>query len=74
MFTKWFISKLRSRDSFGHEFNLSYKGNESHNSVCGGIVTLMVQALTMVLVYSAVKELILMEDPTIQSFTIPLSD
>ena len=59
----WFTRFLRNRDSFGHSITLVYKGRDTYNSVVGGILTLLVQALTLVMVIQAVQELFLMQDP-----------
>ena len=64
---------LRNRDSFGHAVQLIYKGNETYNSLFGGIVTLMVQALTLIMVIQAVTELASMEDPLIINYPKPLT-
>ena len=64
---------LRKRDSFGHAVQLIYKGNETYNSLFGGIVTLMVQALTLIMVIQAVTELASMEDPLIINYPKPLT-
>ena len=51
---------LRNRDSFGHTVSLEYKGRDKYNSVVGGILTLLMQGLTLVLVIQAVMEIFLM--------------
>ena len=43
-------SLLRNRDSFGHTINLVYKQNGTYNTVIGGIFTLFVQGLTLVMI------------------------
>ena len=69
----WFTRFMLNRDSFGHEMKLEYKQRETYNSVFGGILTLLVQGLTLAMVIQAIKELALMEDPLITNFTKPVN-
>ena len=64
---------LRNRDSFGHAVQLIYKGNKTYNSIFGGIITLMIQTLTLIMVIQAVTELASMEDPLIINYPKPLT-
>ena len=50
---------------------LEYKYRETYNSIFGGILTLLMKGLTMAMIYQAVMELALMEDPLITNFTKP---
>ena len=56
----FFARFLRNRDFFGHSFNLVYKKRDTYDSVIGGILTLLVQVLTLILVIQALQELALM--------------
>ena len=67
----WFTRFMLNRDSFGHEMKLEYKQRETYNSVFGGILTLLMQGITLIMVFQAVKELALMEEPLITNFTKP---
>ena len=68
-----FASFLRGRDSFGHTVKLVYRGSETYNSVIGGIMTLLVKALTLVLIIQAFEELFFMKDPLITNYHKPLT-
>ena len=48
-------------------------GKDLHTSVLGGILTLMVQALTASLMLGALREMFLMENPKIHNYAKPLS-
>ena len=69
----WLSRFLRGRDSFGHPVQVLFKGRETYNSVLGGFCTLLLQLLTAVMIYKAIEEVLLMNDPTITSFTKPLT-
>ena len=60
-----FARFLRDRDSFGHSVQLVYRGSKTYKSVIGGIVTLLVNAMTLILVIQACAELFLMKDPLV---------
>ena len=49
----WLTRLLRDRDSFGHPVQVAYKGQEKHNSILGGIMTLIVKGITLVLIFNA---------------------
>ena len=51
---------LINRDIFGHSLNLVYKGHDAHNSVIGGILTLLVKGLTMTMIFQALLEIAFM--------------
>ena len=71
-----FTRFLRERDSFGHTIQVAYKGKTTHNSVLGGILTLVVKALTLIMLLRAVEELVFMRDPLVlnQTKPIPMAD
>ena len=68
---KWFTRFLMNRDHFGHSMKLEYKERETYNSLFGGIMTLLMQGLTLVMVIQAIIELYSMEDPIIINYTKP---
>ena len=70
---RWFSQFMLNRDSFGEPIQVSYKGRETKDSIIGGILTLFLKGLMMLLVYKAIIELVMMNDPKISSFTKPLS-
>ena len=72
MKTDKFFRFLSNRDLFGHSFQLLYKGDEAYNTVIGGILTLMVQLLTLVMAIRAYEEVVMMNDPRIINYTKPV--
>ena len=63
---------VRSIDLFGHPIKVNYKGQHDYNTLFGGVFSILAYSLTLVLVYRAVKEIIIMEDPELKEFTKPL--
>ena len=68
-----FFKLVRSVDAFGHDIKMNYRGEESYNSLLGGIITMGVYALTLVLVVRAVTEIIYMQDPSLTEYSKPLT-
>lgn len=64
---------LKGLDSFGYPISVNYKGEESYNSVLGGIFSVIVLCFTMIQVVMAVKELYLMEDPELAEYRQPIT-
>ena len=64
---------VRGYDGFGHEIKVNYKGEETYNSAFGGAISLVVYALTLVLIVKSAQELYLMEDPVLAAFTKPIA-
>ena len=70
----WWLQKfLHSRDIFGHRIDIYYKGRERFSTALGGLLTIMTQCLTAVLIYNALYEIIFMEEPEIVSYSKPLT-
>ena len=69
----WLTGAIKSRDTFGHPIDVRYKGRETHNSVTGGILTLMLQIFTGILTITSLIEVFKMNEPKIVSYTKPLS-
>ena len=51
-----FGKALKSRDSFGHRIDVTYKGRETHTSITGGVLTLLVQVFTGFMTLAALTE------------------
>ena len=44
------LSKLvKTMDDFGHPINVTYKGEETHQSIIGGTFSVLVKVLTLIL-------------------------
>ena len=61
-------------DDFGHPIKLTYKGEESHQTTWGGLLTVSMRIMMLFVVYKFVKEMILMEEPTITSVSVPIPE
>ena len=64
---------LKNNDRFGHSVNLSYKGRETYTTVPGGMLSLMVSIMTIIMIYQAIIELIYMNEPIIKNISKPLT-
>ena len=51
---------VRRLDYFGHDIKVNYKGEKTYTSALGGIITVVVYALTLVLIIKSAKEIHLM--------------
>ena len=68
-----FLRILPSLDNFGHSFALTYKGSEAYQTKLGGLCSLLIKVMTLIMFIVTCKSMILMEDPAIASFSRPLS-
>ena len=66
------ISFLLSRDAMGHAFSINYKGNGAFPTLCGAILTMAIQVLTLVQLVKLSTEMTEMSEPNIQSYERPL--
>ena len=64
---------LSSLDDFGHPIRLTYKGEETYQTACGGALSVAVQVITLIMTVIALTEVIEMKDPKITSYARPLS-
>ena len=44
-----FSKLLKQADGFGHPIEVNYKGETSYKTVCGGLLTLVVYIVTMII-------------------------
>ena len=70
---KSFKRLLRSVDTFGHPIKVNYSGEESYKSALGGLMTLLVYSLTIVVVIRAIEEIAEMNEPTLIEYYKPMS-
>ena len=56
---------IKDFDVFGHPISVYYKGEETYQNMLGGILTVLVQILTLILVLNSAKEIWQMNEPTI---------
>ena len=68
-----FVRYLRSLDAFGQDIKVNYKGQEWYNTSAGGVLNILVKSLTLIMMVSAISELIHMRRPTITEFDRDLS-
>ena len=69
-----FRNFLADRDSFGQPLQLVYKGSSTHNTALGGIFSILVNVMTLIMMIRACEELVYMDDPTIINQTKPLTN
>ena len=62
------IKLLRGRDAYGHPIGVNFKGDDHYQTLLGGVLTFVAQALTLVLCVRAVIEIFEMEDPSVTVF------
>mmetsp|Transcript_19717 Transcript_19717/g.26670 ORF Transcript_19717/g.26670 Transcript_19717/m.26670 type:complete len:104 (+) Transcript_19717:9-320(+) len=65
---------LRGIDAFGHKIAVNYKGEESYKSQLGGVLTILVYTLTLILVVKSGEEIVKMADPTLKEYSQPLTN
>lgn len=56
-------------DNFGHPAQLTYKGKQTFQTKLGGLCSIVIKVMTIVMVVIGLKSMMLMEDPEITSFT-----
>ena len=64
---------LVSFDQFGHNFKLSYKGEDTYQTRLGGLCTFILKVITLIMIVVQTKSMIEMDDPKIISYTRPLT-
>ena len=64
---------VRSLDDYGSPIELTYKGKTSHQTFMGGVCSLGVQVLTLIIVVIGVRKVLFMTDPNITSYARPVS-
>ena len=68
-----FFNILRSFDDFGHPMSLTYKGEETFQTSLGGLLSIAVRVLTLIMAIKAAVEVFMMYEPKINSLAKPLS-
>ena len=58
---------IKKRDKFGHQVQFKFDNGNSHNTLCGGLLSICVNIFMLAYVLSNVKKWILMEDDSIQT-------
>ena len=65
---------LKNRDVFGQPIQLAYKGKDTYNTSIGGILTLLMQGLTVAYMITAITELVSMDDPILIDYQQEMSE
>ena len=60
-----FLSFLRGRDMMGHEIKLTYKGNDTHKTMAGAIISIIILVLVAMQLVKLTVDLVDMNDPSI---------
>ena len=61
-------SFVKNLDNFGHRISVSYKGQDSHQTIVGGFMTIIVRVLTAITIVIGLEKVIGMTEPIITSF------
>ena len=64
---------LRKFDDFGYPISLRYKGEKTYQSFVGGVLSLLVSFLTLLIVIFGMRNVLFMRDPKVTSFPRPVS-
>ena len=64
---------LRKFDDYGYPIQVNYKGEATYQSFLGGMLTLLVNVMTLMIVVIGLKKVLLMDDPNITSFPRPVT-
>ena len=67
------VRLVRGRDSFGHPVSVNFKGEEVLQTLPGGIATLMVELLTLVVAISCFSEVVGMHEPRVTTYARTLT-
>lgn len=67
------VDFIRGADSLGHTIKVNYKGKHHFTTICGGLVSLIMQGMMLYLVGESTYEMFFMKNPEIVTFTKPLS-
>ena len=59
---------VKNLDNFGHSISVSYKGQDSHQTIIGGFMTIIVRVLTAITIVIGFEKVIGMTEPIITSF------
>ena len=59
------IAWIKGWDAMGHPITVNFRGNDSHQTLCGAMLTIAVKALTLVFAANALFELLAMKEPSI---------
>ena len=65
---------VRGQDAFGHPISVNYWGEESFNSILGGLLSMGTMIITLVLTVKAGQEIFAMTEPSLAQYNIPMSD
>ena len=65
---------MRSLDAFGYKMRLTYQGAEAYQSWPGGLLSVLVGCLTILVVINGLNKVINMTEPQITAFYKPLTE
>ena len=63
----------KEQDELGHPIGLTYKGEETHQSLFGGVLSVVLSIFTLSILIINVEKVITMSDPTITTFLRPMT-
>ena len=60
---------LEGVDVFGHDVKVMYKGKDTFNTALGGLISVLVYVLTVIIAVRAIEEVVLMQDPSLTQYS-----
>ena len=69
-----FLSFLLGRDVLGHSIAITYKGSDTHPTMVGSTISILIKIFVIVYLVQKSLDLAYMEDPSIQSYERPIYD
>ena len=64
---------LKSQDSFGAPVSVNYKGEQTHKSIFGGMVTIMATLIILVFFVTRMDKMVNRDNPEYASYFLPVS-
>ena len=68
-----FLQFIRSRDFLGRPVTVQFKGQETYKTLCGGVLSIVMQSMILYLLAFSFYEMFFMDNPQIISYDKPLS-
>ena len=64
---------VKEQDELGHPIGLTYKGEETHQSLFGGVLSVILSIFAISFLVVKAEKVITMSDPTITTFPRPMN-
>ena len=64
---------VKEQDELGHPIGLTFKGEEKHQSLIGGVLSVVLTIFTLTILIINLEKVFTMSDPTITTFLRPMT-